>query len=202
MARVRLEDYEVEEDLLPQVCMKCGAEAATTKRKTFSWYPPWIIAIIIVAPLPGLIVAMVLTKRMTVRVPICDQHKNHWTWRHWFAGLTVLGLGAMGVAGLIVLLQFDRRMPSRNLASWACIGTGVALVVWVVVIAVVYNTAIRPTEITNRDITLTDVSPDFVAALEDELDQEELAEQQRRARRRVSYSEADEGYFERRDRYS
>src|SRR5262249_9663675 len=69
MATVRLERDEVDNDSLPDVCMVCGAEATLRKRKSFSWHPPWVILLILISLWPYIIVALILTKRMTVRAP-------------------------------------------------------------------------------------------------------------------------------------
>src|SRR5690348_7389389 len=93
MAQLRLGRHEVEEEWLPQLCMRCGEPAAFTKRKTFSWYPAWVYLLILVHLLVFLIVALVLTKRMTVPVPLCDKHRHQFLW-------PVL----LGVAALLLLL--------------------------------------------------------------------------------------------------
>src|SRR5690242_17414628 len=82
---------------LPAVCMKCGERSALEKVKTFSWCPPWVVVIIVLALLPGAIIAMVLTRRLTVHVPLCEDHGNHWSWRAWFTGLTAFFISVLAV---------------------------------------------------------------------------------------------------------
>jgi hypothetical protein len=81
MAVIRLEGRGNEQYDLPEVCMKCGAPAAVRKRKTFSWYPPWVALLLLAGLLPFIIVALILTKRRTVDAPLCEDHTNHWLWR-------------------------------------------------------------------------------------------------------------------------
>ena len=76
MATVRLGRFEVERGMLPQVCMACGAPAAVRKSKKFAWHPQWIYVLLLAGLLPLIIVAAILTKRMTVAAPFCDDHKR------------------------------------------------------------------------------------------------------------------------------
>src|SRR5262249_52353165 len=50
--------------------------------------------------------------------------------------------------------------------GWLCLGTVISGLVWLIAAAIVQTLGIRPTEITDRTITLTNVSPAFVEALE------------------------------------
>src|SRR5438093_13767748 len=56
MAKIRLGRYEVEEEGLPAVCMRCGAPASVQKHKTFG------------------------SRARRIRVPLffCNRHKNYW----------------------------------------------------------------------------------------------------------------------------
>jgi hypothetical protein len=170
MAKVRLwinpREYAVYD--LPRVCMKCGADATTVKKKQFSWYPPWISALVVV-PVAFIIAALVLTKRQSVELPFCDRHKNHFLIRV-LAGLgglaAVLALGAVGLA---VVASLAPKQNNDDYFGFVCLGWGALLLVYAVGIGVFSSlTTIRPTEITEREITLTNVSQEFVRALEDE----------------------------------
>jgi tetrahydromethanopterin S-methyltransferase subunit C len=161
MASIRLGRYEVEHEHLPQVCIRCGAPATVRRKKQFSWYPPWVWAIIVVALLPGAIVAMVLTKKMKMKAPLCDQHKNHWRWR---ALVTVGGLIALLGLGAAIMPFMDQLNRDDTL-GFVCLGWVGVLLVWLVVVAVVQLTAVRPTEITDHSMTLTGVADGFVEAM-------------------------------------
>jgi hypothetical protein len=169
MAAVRLGRYEVKRQLLPAVCMQCGAEATVHRRKTFSWYPPWVIVLLLFGLLPFVIVALILTKRMTVAVPLCDQHKGHWTWRAWFIWGGFVFFVVLGVAAIILLAsQENRRGGANEMAGWVCAATAGAGLIWLIVAAFVQSSSIRPSEITDTSITLFHVSPDFIDALKEE----------------------------------
>lgn len=169
MATAHLGRYEVERDRLPAVCMRCGEPATVRKRKGFAWHPPWVIVLIFVAVLVYIIVAAILTKRMTVQAPLCDKHRNHWLGRALIIWLSLAGLLALGFGGFMLAAALeDERGGQSELFPFVCIGSLVAGLVWLIVLAVLQTTAIRPTEITDRSITLTGVSPLFVEAVDKE----------------------------------
>jgi hypothetical protein len=154
---------------LPEVCMRCGAPATVYKDRNFSWYPPWVIVLILVSPIVLIIVALVLTKRRRVRVPLCDRHRNHWLWRKLLVGGSfvfgvVAGLGALFVA------MIDPPARGDDPTGLLCGGMAVGLVLWLVLVAVLQSTAIRPREITDRSIKLMGVAEEFVRACEEEWD--------------------------------
>jgi hypothetical protein len=78
MAEIRLRDSETELDRLPQMCMVCGQPAVTHIRKKFAWHPPWVIILILINLIVYAVVALIMTKRMTVDVPVCDKHRGYW----------------------------------------------------------------------------------------------------------------------------
>lgn len=61
--------------VLPRNCVKCGrpTNEPLLKRK-FSWHSPWWALLILVGLLPYAIVAMAVSKRMVVEVPLCSKH--------------------------------------------------------------------------------------------------------------------------------
>jgi hypothetical protein len=152
MARVTLDpdrrDYE-----LPSVCMYCGAPATRRKSKTFSWHPPWIYILLLVGLLPFMLVALIMTQRLRLSAPLCEQHRYHWGWRQAFVLLSLLGVFGL-IAGLAI---FTSARPGQRplLPGEAWIALPVALLAWVILAIVVQTRTIRPTEITAYTITLT-----------------------------------------------
>jgi hypothetical protein len=168
MAKVRLGRYEAEQGRLPDLCMRCTSTATATVARRFSWHPPWVGVLILAGLLPYAIVALVLTKKVKFPVPLCEAHKGHWKSRAWAtwgsaAGLALLGVGL--IATLIALDQPGRRNPNPELFGYACFGWVVLALAWLIVVAVLQQTAIRPTEITDNSITLTGVHKDFAEAV-------------------------------------
>jgi hypothetical protein len=165
MATLQLGRRPMDDEDVPDLCMKCGAPAEVRKNKTFNWYPPWVYVLILVNLLVFAIVALVLTKKKRVPVSLCAAHRNHWLWRQ-----VVLVAGFVGLVGLIVLFVIvasnTRPRGGDDYSGWVCGGSVAALIVWLIAVAVLQTTAIRPTEITDYNITLTNVSKDFVRAYE------------------------------------
>jgi hypothetical protein len=149
---------------LPDLCMKCGAPAMVYKAKTFSWHPGWVYILLFFGLLPFIIVAVIMTKRMTVRVPLCEAHKNHWLGRFLILSGSFLTLFAGGIALFMASLEPNRVGPRNDISGLICVGFVLGLVVWLILAAILSATAIRATEITKRSITLAGVSSAFVEA--------------------------------------
>jgi len=165
MPTIRLFHYEAKEDQLPAICMVCGAAATTRKSKQFSWCPPWVLVLIIAGLLPFLIVTLILTKRMRVTMPFCDQHKNYWSRRML---ITWLGLALCIIVGIVLAIVIDAAdlSPERStLGGILCAGIPLLALAWLIAAQLVQRTAIRPKEITDRDIVLMGVARQFVDAL-------------------------------------
>src|SRR5436190_273739 len=102
MPSLSLSRFEATEGRLPRRCMQCGAEAVTERKKNFSWHPQWVIILLLVNLIIYVVVAMVLTKRMSIRAPFCDKHQNHWRWRAWFIWLGLALVCVLGIGCLVV----------------------------------------------------------------------------------------------------
>ena len=178
MADIRLDLEEADGDL-PPVCLCCGEPATVTKTKRMSWCPPWVGVLILGGLLPYLIVVLILTKRATLQAPFCAAHQGHWFNRNLLVWGTFVFLGFLG-GGLFALLILIQRPGEDHLMAFGCLGVVVFFVIWVVIVVAAQNTAIRPKEITDSDITLQGVSDAFVDACEEE-------DRRRRAKRRQRY---------------
>ncbi len=172
MATVRLDRDEATDGYLPQLCLKCGATATVERTQTFSWCPSWVGILILAGLLPYIIVAAIMTRRLTVHAPLCDDHRNHWAMRNWFlwGGLIVCVL--LGVVSGVVLAALDNRPGARPsganpLGGLLCVGSVVIGLAWLIAVAIFQHTGIRTTEITEYDITLVNVSRDFVDAVKE-----------------------------------
>lgn len=136
--------------------------------------------------LAWVIIALATTVRMRVPVPLCREHRNHWTWR---LGYIYTGTGFFAIVGLTALVYVivqARKDDASELIGFLCAlpaGIGIA---WLISAAVIQNGTIRATEIRDRRITLCRVSPAFVKAIEaaDALEEEEFRRQRGRAIRK------------------
>lgn len=167
MATVKLSDYECERGFLPYVCMFCGRQAVTRVKQKFQWHHPWIFLLILVSVLVYIIVALVLTKKMVVRVPACDQHEGYWRRKGWRIGLSFVVIAGLAVAGIVYLTSLPPG-PADELSGWICGGGVILFLIWLIAACVYSSVGIRPTEITDASIRLTGVHDDFVAALREE----------------------------------
>jgi hypothetical protein len=83
MAHIRLHVQQAN-GRLPMVCIRCGEPATVVRTKTMSYYPRWLIFLVL-GGLPGLLLIVVLAlglrKRARLQTPLCDRHQNHWTIR-------------------------------------------------------------------------------------------------------------------------
>jgi hypothetical protein len=193
MPNVKLTDFECRKNLLPDVCMFCGRRAVDRKKRTFAWHPPWVWILILVGVLIAAIVAMILTKRMTVRVPVCNEHEGFWRRRNLVVGLSLVAV----VVVEVVFIAVAASQPQGQNNDWgglACGGGAVLFLGWLVLVAIYSQRGLRPTEITDRFIRLTGVNQEFIHALEDdrERDREEEDDYRRQWKeRRQKEREAD-----------
>ena len=59
---------------LPDACVKCGGPPVTRLKRTLSWYPPLAYLGLLGGVLPFAVIAIVLQKKATVHVPLCELH--------------------------------------------------------------------------------------------------------------------------------
>jgi len=89
MPRATLTTYELDHDLLPAVCVWCGAPA--TERVTRPvpvpprgrgclWGIPLFVILYLAVPAAVVLIPLLL-RRTAVRFPVCEAHRDHWDWR-------------------------------------------------------------------------------------------------------------------------
>ena len=194
MSNVRITEFECRKNLLPDVCMFCGRRAVDRKKRTFAWHPPWVWILILAGILVAAIVAMILTKRMTVRVPVCNEHEGFWRRRNLIIGLSFLAM----VVAEVVLIAISVSLPpgqNNDPGGFICLGGTAMFLGWLVLVAIYSTRGIRPTEITDRFIRLTGVHRDFIDALEDDRERDQQEEDDYRSKwkeKRRREREADE----------
>lgn len=174
MARVRLSTYLIERGELPHVCMRCGAPAAVAVPHTFTWTPQWVGILIAVGlcvfgwpVLIGALCAYLLSKRLRMPVPLCHAHRNHFRLR---SLVLYIGLGTFLVLETAALTFYfyaarDRDPDAINLSGGICGGVFFAGIAWLFAAALLQNSAVRASEITEYGVTLIKVSDKFVDAL-------------------------------------
>jgi hypothetical protein len=188
MASIRLGRYEIEEYGLPRVCARCGEKAVARPYKTFSWHPGWVLVLILAGLLIYVIVAVILTKRMSVRLPLCARHRSYWRNRAIFIYGGLLAIVLLGVLS-IALVAAQAPRGADNMFGLVCLGSGGLAMVWLFAVAIMQVISIRPAEITDNSITLIGLSRAFVDAVREdrrggELEDEDSYDRPRRKRPR------------------
>ncbi len=160
MADVRLDFYDLDEGALPDVCMKCGAPSVARPVKQFSWMPYW-------ARWMPPIIGIWFIKRRRVPIPLCEQHKNHWTVRY------LVGIGgiflvlALILGGGVLFAMGQDDDPSGPLAMGGvllmAVG-GVLFIAWLITMIALASTQINVAEITEDTILMKNVHNDFTQA--------------------------------------
>ena len=192
MAKVWLESDRGDVTDLPELCMKCGEPASVYKKRNFSWYPPWVAVLLLGGLIPFAIVALILTKKSRVEVPLCEQHKNHWLIRQLIVIGSLIAVLLFGIAATIGAAILSDQTGNDVAMPIVCVGGVFLFLGWVIVAIIAQNSSIRPREITEESITLTGVSDLFVEAYEaerprsrrnlDELARERWHDSERRSR--------------------
>ncbi len=174
---------ECDPNALPPVCCKCGAEATCEKTVKFSWYPPWIlITIVIGGLLLTAILILVLQKKRTAYLPVCDLHKGVWNWG---GTIIALGLGWLFLGTVACAVAFDGR-NNGDLFLPAFLGIAGLFFVCLIAGAIVQARGVRPKRITDDDLHLVNLNPDFVEAIEADRDREEAESTARRDAKRAA----------------
>ena len=120
---VTISRRQIETNQLPDCCMVCGKHTKRRISKEFEHTPEWagiilVFAFILFFPV-GIVLAVMLNKKMRMNCPICAKHTRHWSTLNWFAGLgwMIIPLGV--ITSLYVGSAFDgaaspRRSSLRN----------------------------------------------------------------------------------------
>lgn len=94
--------------VLPLRCVKCNAFTTSRITRKYSWHPPAIYLILLVAMLIYFIVAMILRKRATVELGLCEEHKT----KRRYAILTTILLVLLGFGGFALAVMVDDGTPA------------------------------------------------------------------------------------------
>ena len=174
---------ECEPNALPPVCCKCGQPATCEQERVFKWVTPWIALSVLCSPLVTLILHLVLQKKRTAYMPVCDKHSGVWNW-----GLPIMGFAVAAV----VILQFAAyalaaAVGNRNTGSLFSHAFTASVVICVVGVAVgllvlIGSPVARP--ITDDDMKLHKLAPEFVEAVVAQQDADDAAYAARRAARK------------------
>src|SRR5262249_16277274 len=114
--------------VLPRVCVRCGAAAnGRPVTKNFGWHHPGLY-VLLISPLIYVIVAVIVQKRMRIRVPLCAQHAQR---RSLFVTLAWV-LPLIGIADVFVLSRLN---VDGGLVGLICVALVLAGLVVVAVVS-------------------------------------------------------------------
>jgi hypothetical protein len=167
---------------LPPLCMRCGADATVTKSRVFSWHPGWVNLLILVNLLVWAVVAMVMTKKMKLKAPMCDRHAGHWFRFNLFLYGGLVGMLAVLCSAIPLFASNDPNL--KDLGPVPLVVGGVGFLVVLIIAAVWQLNTIRAVEITEDDMKLKGVCEEFRQALREQRRAERDAEDDPRPRRR------------------
>jgi hypothetical protein len=140
---------------LPDRCVKCNAPADGYRlRRNLSWHSPiWYLVFFLISPIVYVIAALIVRKKATVYVPLCETHLGKRN-----RALVVGWLGTLaGLAGLICGLMDERFIVL------AAIGPVVMLVS--LIFGVMRSQTLTPKRIDDRLVWLKGACSEFLAQL-------------------------------------
>lgn len=140
MAQVSLSRHESEMGFLPATCMRCGAPAHCQKKKMFIRSESG----------QGMQIWLI--------APFCVTHGNHWLVRSIIPPLTLWVL-VIGGGGLLVVVAW-------HLPVLVLVAVLTNFLIWCGLSVFLDRTSIHPKEITEENVVLTGVAPEFIEALQ------------------------------------
>ena len=139
----------------PPYCVKCGQPAQRWLNKNFAWHNPWIYAVVLVNVLLYLIVALVVSKRMRLNVPLCAQHFGRR--RMW------LTIGWVLLAACIpVPIMIGAAGDGSDDAVGIAVLIGVGMFIASLVFLIIGSMLVRVQEITATEAIFSGISPAFL----------------------------------------
>jgi hypothetical protein len=143
--------------VLPPYCIKCGrpAEPNFISRK-FSWHPPWVYIFVLLALLLYVILAVAISKRMTLQLPLCSRHLEKYKSLRLAAVVLLLG----GIPEMIIAGTY---LPESSMGYG--IGAGVLALIAGLVCLIMFGAVLRPTHIDQHFGFFANASPALLQRL-------------------------------------
>jgi hypothetical protein len=156
-------------DDLPPVCAVCGEQAALFNRHRFFWFSGRSCFLRPLTPWLFLVPLSSVADYQDAKVPLCEDHQNHWFCRNLVVVLSFLGAFVLPCITLSIVQDvFLTRASDRSLAPLGFVIL-ITLALGPILGGLWYgSTAIRATLISRHEIILTNVSPTFAKLIEEE----------------------------------
>src|SRR5262249_36730086 len=143
------------------VCVKGNHGANQMVKRTLQWHHPAIALALLLGLLPYIILAVVMTKRATIHVGMCQgcmSRRNKAIAIAWILGLVSV---AMFIGGL-VLASDNSRDTMAAIGGFSVLGA-VLLFIGTLIYAIVGTVLVKPSRISDRFVWLKGVHPDVLA---------------------------------------
>ncbi len=119
---------QLEQGILPDICMISGVPTSNRVSHTIEHQPKWAEAVsligFILGGFPGLFVYMITMQTFHVSCPICNQHEGHWRNRNVFASIAWMLVPLAGMFGVIIGFQYPG-ITGKNLGPSLGIAMGI-----------------------------------------------------------------------------
>jgi hypothetical protein len=148
------------------ICMRCGAAASVIKAHALTWFPKWTFWLILVHPFLFALVAWIMSKRVPLQAPFCEDCKNHWTTRRLLLWLSLIGLVIL-VPGLVVLIELVPAGVRDDFAPFVYFGVMLAIASWLALITIIKTGAIRAADVSKNQVLLANIAEEFEQAVEE-----------------------------------
>jgi hypothetical protein len=170
-------------DPLPLICMITGEDTEETVEQKFSFTPGWVYVLLIINWLICLIVALVVTKKMTITVPVVDDQRTYWKRRSWITAWFVISaiVSLVGGGAVAIGVSSDNEPLAIAMGVFGFI-TFIALLVGA---SVFVKSGVHVVEITETSIKFKNAHPRFVEAVIEERELREEEDRAWRARRKA-----------------
>jgi hypothetical protein len=145
---------------LPDICLKSNQPATKRLKRNLQWHHPLIALSILAGLLIYIILALILTKRATIMVPLTDEWYERRKRRlifSWVAGLAFLGLMVLGI---VLAVQMEDGMY-----AWLIL-IGFLGGLFTLIIGQIMVGLVSPKRITDDYVWLKGVHPDFLNRLD------------------------------------
>lgn len=137
---------------LPDRCIKCNQPTQGRLKRNFTWHHPAIYLLLLAAWLIYLIVVMVVRKRATVELGLCDEHRQ----KRWRNILIMWGLLLLGFVCFVLAVAAEDGSPAL---------LGMLFIIVGVIFGIVAARVVVPSRIDDRFVWLKGINKDYLDLL-------------------------------------